>query len=115
MRVETTMEAEQANMQSLEHRIGKLDEKLDTLSLQMATISGQITSRAEIIAEDNKRVSLERFEGEMLGIRDRLSKLESGPQKMLAWIGAGVGCMSAVFTALGVTAAIVIAIVPHLK
>ena len=115
MRMEPTMEAGQADMHTLETRIEALDEKIDKLNENVLTLKGSIMPRAEIETADGRRVSLERFEGEMLGVRDRLAKLEGGSQKALAWIGAGVGCLSAVFTALGVTAAIVIAIVPHLK
>lgn len=122
----TTME--QTDMQALEQRITKLDEKLDNLTLtmatQLATISGQITSRAEIAAEDAKRVSLERFEGEMSGMRERISRLESGPQKVLGWISLAVaaftGCLSAILAAVGVCVAIlavlatvIIAILTH--
>ena len=115
MSMEPTMEAGQADMHTLETRITTLDDKLDKVNENLLKLQGQMMPRAEIEAADGRRVSLERFEGETAGIRDRLSKLEGGPQKALAWIGAGVGCLSAVFTALGVTAAIVIAIVPHLK
>lgn len=109
----------QINVQTLEHRIESLDSKLDAMALQMATqlatISGQITSRSEIAAEDNKRVSVERFDGEMSGMRDRLGRLENGPQKMLAWLAMGAGCLSVVVTAAGVLVAVAVAIIPHLR
>ena len=108
------MQQEQADMQTIEHRIGSIEGKLDTLNNSVLMLQGSMMSRAEVSAEDAKRVSLERFEGETNGIRERLLRLESGPQKMLAWVGIGTGCMSVIIAAVAVMATILIALVPHL-
>lgn len=96
----------QTDMQTLEGRIDGMERKLDTLNTNVLTLQGSIMSRAEVYAEDAKRVSLDRFEGETNGIRERLTRLESGPQKMLGWIAllvsGSVGCLSVFFAAIGV-------------
>lgn len=126
MRMEPTLEAEHTDMQTIEHRIGGMENKLDTLNDNVLTLKGQIMPRAEIEAADARRVSLERFEGEMSGVRERLTKVESGPQRLLGWISlfvsAGIGCMSLLLTGigsmlvlLGLVATVLIALIPHLK
>lgn len=104
---------------SIAGRIDELDKKLDALSLQMAsqlaTISGQIISRADIAAEDNKRVSVERFDGEISAVRDRLLRLESGPQRTLAYVGIGTGCLSVIIAGLAVCVTVAAVIIPHIR
>lgn len=107
MRLDMQMQESQTDMQTLEGRIGGIETKLDTLNTSVLTLQGSIMSRAEVYAEDQKRVSLERFEGETNGIRERLNRLEGGPQKLLAWLGAGIGCVSMLIAAAGTCAAIV--------
>ena len=101
------MQESQSEMQTIEGRIGSIEHKLDTLNTSVLTLQGSIMSRAEVYAEDQKRVSVERFEGETNGIRERLNRLEGGPQKLLAWLGAGIGCFSVILAAVGTFAAIV--------
>lgn len=88
----------------------KFDTKFEALNDTLLTLKGSIMSRAEVYAEDAKRVSLERFEGEFGGVRDRLARLEGGPQKILGWISlsvaAGFGCLSSILAAASVTVAI---------
>lgn len=123
------MHALQAQMQAIDDKLGKqietLDDKLDRVNGNVLELKGSVMSRTETEAADNRRVSVERFDGEVNGIRDRLGKLESGPQKLLAWVAlfvsGGIGCLSLVFTALGVGAAllavvatVLIAVIPHL-
>ena len=117
---------EQTDMQTIQTRIGGMENKLDTLNDNVLTLKGQIMPRAEIEAADARRVSLERFEGEMGGVRERLTKVESGPQRLLGWISlfvsAGIGCMSLLLTGigsmlvlLGLVATVLIALIPHLR
>lgn len=121
---ETTMG--QTNMQTLENRMESLDEKVDKVNENVLKLAGSIMPRSEIEAADARRVSLERFEGEMGGVRERLTKVESGPQRLLGWISlfvsAGIGCMSLLLTGigsmlvlLGLVATVLIALIPHLR
>jgi len=124
--MEPTMEAEHADMQTIENRIGGMETKLDTLNDNVLTLKGQMMPRAEIEAADARRVSLERFESEMSGVRDRLGKVESGPQRLLGWISlfvsATIGCLSlliggavGVVSLLALAATVLIALIPHLR
>ena len=112
-------------MQTLNNRIESLDAKIDALTIQVSIIDGKITSRAEIAAEDNKRVSLEMYTTAHQALVERLGRLESGPQRMLGWISlfvsGGVGCFALVLTGIGAAIAalallvtIAIAVIPHL-
>src|SRR5690242_6848247 len=112
--MQMTMQQEPTDMQTIEGRIVGIERKLDTLNTSVLMLQGSIMQRSEVYAEDAKRVSTERFDGEMAGVRDRLIRLESGPQKMLAWVGIGTGCLSVIIAAVAVLATMLIAIVPHL-
>lgn len=127
MRIEQTLEPRQEyiDMQALQTQINTLDDKLDKVNGNVLELKGSIMSRAEAEAADNRRVSIERFEGEMGGMRDRIGKLEGGPQKLLGWISlfmsAGIGCMSLVLTGIGaitgllaIIITVFLALLPHL-
>ena len=101
------MAESQTDMQTLEGRIGGIEKKLDTLNENVLMLKGSVMLRPEVYAEDAKRVSIERFEGETTGIRERLNRLEGGPQKLLAWSGAAIGCLSVIIASVGTLAAIV--------
>lgn len=115
MRIEQQMQPEGSlNMELIEKRIGNIEHKLDTLNTSVLTLQGSIMPRAEVYTEDAKRVSLERFEGEMSAARERILRLEGGPQKILAWVGIGTGCASVVIAAIAVIVTMAVAVIPHL-
>lgn len=99
----------------LEQRIDTLDTKLDTkledLTKAVLKLEGALMPRAEIYAEDAKRVSMDVYTSAHQAILDRITKLESGPQRLLGWIGAATGCLSATFVFLGILASIVLALI----
>lgn len=98
----------------LEERIDKLDEKLDEklnkLTEAMLKLEGAMMPRAEVYAEDAKRVSIESYTVAHQALLDRVTRLESGPQRVLGYVGAATGCCSALFVALGILASVVLAI-----
>lgn len=112
-------------METLGNRIDSLDAKLDALTIQVSIIDGKITSRTEIAAEDNKRVSLDVYTAAHQALVDRILRLESGPQRLLGWISllvsGAVGCLSltigatmGILAAVAIAVTIAIAVIPHL-
>lgn len=99
----------------LEQRIDTLDTKLDTkledLTKAVLKLEGALMPRAEIYAEDAKRVSAESYTVAHQALLDRVTRLESGPQRVLGYVGAATGCLSATFVFLGLLASIVLALI----
>ena len=121
-----TMTAVQHNLETrLDALDSKLDTKLDELTRAVLRIEGNVPSRADMAAEMAKRVSIERFDGEMGGLRDRLIRLESGPQKLLGWVSlivsgvvgivaSAIGCLSLLLVAAGILITVALTVIPHL-
>lgn len=113
------MQAIQAQIKAVDDKLGKqietVDDKLDRVNGNVLELKGSVMSRAEAEAADGRRVSVERFEGEMGSVRDRITRVESGPQKLLGWlaliVSAGIGCFSLVLTTIGVGVALLSVIV----
>jgi hypothetical protein len=103
-------------MQKLEDRIDMLDNKLDAMrdevTVRLTRIEAAQMPRSEIYSEDSKRVLVETYNQAHQALLDRITKLESGPQRFLGYLGAATGCLSACFVILGIIASIIIALVP---
>lgn len=104
-------------MQKLEDRIDGLDNKLDNMRDEVMTRLVRIEAgqmpRAEIYSEDAKRVLMETYTQAHQALLDRIIRLESGPQRLLGYIGAATGCLSACFVLLGIVGSVIVAIVEH--
>lgn len=109
--------AEADNMHKLEQRIDlldtKLDNKLDELTRMVLKIEGSMMPRADVYSEDSKRVLVETYTANHQAVIDRITRLESGPQRFLSWAGAALGCLSVGLVALGIFSTILIAYFTH--
>ena len=71
-----------------------LAEKIERIISQLASLP----SRAEIEAADRLRVSVEAYGADKRGLDERLTRLESNPQRLLVWMGLGVSVLSVLIT-----------------
>jgi len=106
--------SDSSSIQKLERRIDTLDEKMDAkfdeLTRLALRIEGNMMPRAEVYAEDAKRVSTEAYSVAHQALLDRVTRLESGPQRLLGYIGAATGCLSAAIVLLGIVGSILVTI-----
>jgi hypothetical protein len=104
---------ESAALRKLEERLDALDSKLDIkleeLTRSVLRIEGSMPTRGEVASEDAKRVLLETYTQAHAAMLDRIVKLESGPQRFLAYIGAATGCLGLAFVLLGMIVTVLIA------
>ncbi len=80
--------------------IQRLSNKLDMLIDRVAAMM----PRAEV---ETRYVSREGYDGALLGIRERLIRLEGGSQKLLSYIAVATGCLGTLISALGISATVV--------
>ena len=101
------------NAHKLEQRIddldNKVDIKLDELTRLVLRIEGNMMPRAEVYGEDAKRVLVETYNAAHQALTDRITKLESGPQRFLAYFGAATGCLSVAVAVVGLIIVVLIA------
>ncbi len=101
---------ENSSIHKLEQRIdsldGKVDAKFDELTRLVLRMEGNMMPRAEVYAEDAKRVLNESYSANHQALIERVTKLESGPQRLLGYIGAATGCLSAAIVLLGIVGSI---------
>lgn len=84
---------------------------IETIKVELTAIRSTMVGRAEIEAMDSRRVSLEAFSGEALGIKERLTRLETNPQRQLGWIAlattVGIGCFTGIVALAGAIIALI--------
>lgn len=102
----------------LEGRINTLDDKIDALQTAVTRIEATMLTRGEVSGELAKRVSIDMYQNSHQALVERITRIESGPQRTLGWISlaisGGLGCLSLTLVALGIIATILIAILTHI-
>jgi hypothetical protein len=86
---------------------------ISEIKVAVQRIESSMVTRAEIEADMNKRVTLDVYTADKQGMLDRLIRLENNPQKMIAWISAGVGCFGIIIAAAGFLFSLIAFLINH--
>ena len=78
-----------ANLDRLEGKVDAVASKLERISESVAAMM----PRSEVDAEIARRVSADLYAADQRAINERLMRLEASPQRLLGWVGAGIGCL----------------------
>lgn len=76
----------------------------------------RVMPRSEIEAADAKRVLHETYLADMRGVYERLTRLEGGSGRLIAWLGAifgGIGCLGTLLSMMGIIFTIIWTIAQH--
>lgn len=87
--------------------IRRLEEQIVQLKVSLETFMARTMGRAEIEAEIISRVAQDTYQSDMKAMNDRLTRMESGPQRALAWLGAVTGCLGILIGGTGVLATVI--------
>lgn len=82
---------------------GGVREQLNGIAKEVGEIRVLVAGmmpRAEIDGELARRVSMDAYVSDQAQVKDRLTKLEASPMKMLGYLGAGTGCMGVLVSIL---------------
>lgn len=92
-----------------QHWYLSLMSEINGVKLLAETIKGMIVPRVDIEAGDRMRVLAETYQSDMRGFNERMTRLEAGPGRFIAWMSliiSGAGCLAVLtvglFTILGV-------------
>lgn len=97
---------------------GGVREQLNGIAKEVGEIRVLVAGmmpRAEIDGELARRVSMDAYVSDQAQVKDRLTKLEASPQRLLAWIGVGGGCLGVLISALMATVTIIGLVIAHYK
>lgn len=95
---------------------GGLEGKIDGIAREVGEIRVLVAGmmpRAEVDGELARRVSIDAYASDQGQVKDRLTKLENSPQRLLAWVSAGVGCFGVAMSAVAIIVGIVEYVVMH--
>lgn len=96
----------------------RLEAKIDSLASELQAVKVLVAAmmpRAEVDAELARRVSQEVYTADQRATHERLLRLESGPQKLIAWLAVGVAVFGAIISGLTLAAGIAAFILTHYK
>lgn len=82
---------------------GGVREQLNGIAKEVGEIRVLVAGmmpRAEIDGELARRVSMDAYLSDQGQVKDRLTKLEASPQRLLAWVGVGGGCLGVMISGL---------------
>lgn len=99
----------------LETKVDGVDAKVDALVIQVTQLNASSMQRAEIEAADSRRVLVETYVSDQRSIGERLARLEGGPLRILAYLGAGTGCLGILISVVGVLFGVITWIALHYK
>lgn len=123
-RMETSPHPRQRMQQdnSMAANLVRLESKVDAVAGEVQEVKVLVASmmpRAEVDGELARRVSLEAYVSDQREITSRLIRLESSPQRLVVWLGVGVGCLSLIITAtigiLGMIGGVLMFVLTHYK
>lgn len=107
---------------SMAANLVRLEGKVDGIAGELQEVKVLVASmmpRAEVDGELRGRVSLEAYVSDQREITSRLIRLESSPQRLVVWLGVGVGCLSLIITAtlgiLGMLGGVLVFVLTHYK
>lgn len=91
----------------------RVEDKINNIQVQVAKLGETQVTGAEVEAKVNTRVSLDAYTGDMRGVNDRLARMEASPQKLLAWVGIGTGCLGVILSFVAVVFGIITWVITH--
>ena len=90
-----------------------LHSELTEIKVAIQNVKGSLVPRAEIEADLDRRVAVDTYISDQKSINERILRIETSPMRMLAWLGAGTGCLGLLIAFVGICTTIIIAISNH--
>lgn len=90
----------------------RIEENMSVVRVDVADIKARMVTRDEM---ERRYVTIDEYEANRRAALDRISKLETGPQRTVAWISAGIGCFAALIAGAGVVLGVIAWLVTHYK
>lgn len=94
----------------VDHRLSSLENASASVAATLARMEASMPSRADVEAASRTRLDISTYTAAHQALTDRITRLESGPQRLVAWISllmsGGIGCLMALIAGLALLVSI---------
>jgi hypothetical protein len=104
-----------ANQGSWITDIRRLEEKVVQIQVSLGEFMAKTMGRAEIEADIMSRVAQDTYRSDMVGINERITRLEATPLRQLAIVGSVTGCLGLLVSFSFLAFAVITWLVLHYK
>src|SRR5579859_6467550 len=87
--------------------------EITEIKVAVQRIESSMIGRTEFESDLSRRLSVETYISDQRGMNERLTRLESGPMRGLAWLGAATGCAGIMVAVLSVIVTVIALILSH--
>jgi hypothetical protein len=87
--------------------------EITEIMVAVQRIESSMIGRSEYDSDLSRRLSVETYISDQRGMNERLTRLESGPMRGLAWMGAATGCAGVMIACISVIVTVVALILSH--
>jgi hypothetical protein len=99
----------------VDEKVSAMDFSKDIADIKVAVqrIESTMVPRSEIETNLKDRVTMDVYQANHNALIERVIRIETNPQRMIAWVSTGIGCLSMLIAAAGVTFTVIVFLITH--